>query len=111
MALNLKKPGPLGLDLFSGIGGLTIGLEAAGIRSIGGVDFSNEAKTSSDHNPAPLRCMLADVTKLTAANIERFFGITAVDIDIVAGGPPCQGFSTVGKRDATDPRNALWTSF
>ena len=35
----------------------------------------------------------------------------ASEIDIVAGGPPCQGFSTVGKRDATDPRNSLWTAF
>src|SRR5262249_9535122 len=38
-------------------------------------------------------------------------GLSAASIDVIAGGPPCQGFSTVGKRDSDDPRNLLWRSF
>ena len=102
---------PACFDLFCGIGGLTIGLEKAGIRTIGGVDSWEEAKTTFDSNLAPLRCMAADVTRVGVHQLEQFFGVQACEIDIVAGGPPCQGFSTVGKRDATDPRNFLWTAF
>lgn len=105
-----SKGGPLCLDLFCGIGGLTRGLDAAGIRSVGGVDCWGEAKATFEHNLAPLRCMQADLTKVTLGEIERSLDFSASDVDIVAGGPPCQGFSTVGKRDESDPRNSLWTA-
>jgi len=55
--------------------------------------------------------MEADLGRTPLAKIENFFDISAADVDIVAGGPPCQGFSTVGKREAADPRNSLWTAF
>lgn len=102
---------PLCLDLFCGIGGLSLGLAAAGIRPVGGLDHWEEAKATYDRNHSPLRCMLADLTRITVGEIERFFGLDSTTIDVVAGGPPCQGFSTVGKRDETDPRNNLWRHY
>jgi len=99
------------LDLFCGIGGLTLGLEAAGIQSVGGIDHWNEAKATFEHNHKPLKCMFSDLTKTTLKEIEGFFGVTAADIDIIGGGPPCQGFSTVGKRMEADPRNTLWRHY
>lgn len=111
MAGKRSNVRPVCLDLFCGIGGLTSGLEAAGLRAVGGVDHWAEAKATFERNLAPLRCMEADLTLTSLPQIENFFGISAADIDIVAGGPPCQGFSTVGKRDAADPRNLLWTAF
>jgi DNA (cytosine-5)-methyltransferase 1 len=103
--------GPTCLDLFCGIGGLTIGLEQAGIRSLGGIDCWEDAKATFDHNLAPLRCMLGDLTKISTHQMGESFGIDPLEIDVIAGGPPCQGFSTVGKRDASDPRNDLWSAF
>ncbi len=111
MAGQRARDGPACLDLFCGIGGLTIGLEQAGIRSVGGIDHWADAQATFEHNLAPLRCMLADVTKLSVSDVGQFFKAPAAEIDIVTGGPPCQGFSTVGKRDSADPRNSLWTAF
>jgi DNA (cytosine-5)-methyltransferase 1 len=108
---NSLVASPRSLDLFCGIGGITIGFEASGIRSIGGVDYWQDAKRTFDHNHSPLRCMLSDMTKTSVGEIELFFGIRAKDIDIVAGGPPCQGFSSVGKMDPNDPRNTLWRHY
>ena len=102
---------PRCLDLFCGIGGLSLGLEKAGISSIGGIDFWPDARITFEHNLRPIRCMLTDLTCTTPKQIEKFFGISAYDVDIISGGPPCQGFSTVGKRNEFDPRNALWQHY
>lgn len=108
---NKARPAPKCLDLFAGIGGLTLGLDAAGIECIGGIDSWEEAVRTFEHNLKPLKCMKSDLTKTRVSEIEAFFGTRLGDIDIVSGGPPCQGFSTVGKRDEKDPRNLLWTHF
>jgi DNA (cytosine-5)-methyltransferase 1 len=102
---------PRFLDLFCGIGGLSLGLERAGFEPVGGIDLWEEARATFERNHPACRFLLADVTKTAVADIERQFGVRAADIDIVAGGPPCQGFSTVGKRNAADPRNGLWRRF
>jgi len=108
MKTNTRKP--RSLDLFCGIGGLTLGMERAGISCIGGVDHWPEAKATFEHN-LPLRCLQSDLTRTSVSEIEAFFGISASDIDVMSGGPPCQGFSTVGKRDESDSRNVLWQHY
>jgi DNA (cytosine-5)-methyltransferase 1 len=77
---------------------------------IGGVDCWEDAAATFERNLAT-RCYRADLSTVMPAEIERFFGVRARDIDVIAGGPPCQGFSTIGKRDSADPRNRLWTHF
>jgi len=98
---------PRTLDLFSGMGGLTVGLHRAGLHAIGGVDNWPDAARTFEHNLG-LPCMQADLREVNASDICDYFGIISKDIDILVGGPPCQGFSTVGKRDSADPRNELW---
>lgn len=109
MASERKKP--RSLDLFCGIGGLALGMERAGFSCVGGVDCWKDAKATFEHNLAHLRCMVSDLTETTPSQIEEFFGVSVNDIDVIAGGPPCQGFSTVGKRDEFDPRNSLWRHY
>ncbi len=55
--------------------------------------------------------MNADLTNVSVQSILDFFSVEAKEIDVIVGGPPCQGFSTVGKRDEKDPRNRLWWHF
>ena len=98
------------LDLFCGIGGLALGFERAGIRSVGGVDHWQDAARTFEHNLGR-RCLVSDLRTTTVEEMEAAFGVTRDQIDVVAGGPPCQGFSTVGKRDVSDPRNTLWENF
>lgn len=94
------------VDLFCGLGGLSLGLQASGINVLGGMDIWKDAVETYKFN---LRhpCTLGDITKLSAEKFLESINADAGDIDIMAGGPPCQGFSTVGKRNESDPRNTL----
>ena len=102
---------PRFLDLFCGICGLSLGLQQAGLRPVGGVDVWGEALATFRHNHPGVKTLEADITRLNQSLLEAEFAAAASDIDLVVGGPPCQGFSTVGKRDAADPRNLLWQGF
>lgn len=101
---------PRCLDFFCGIGGLTIGMERAGFRTIGGIDNWEKAKSTYEHN-LDHECMLADLSETSVSEIETYFDVSRTEIDVIVGGPPCQGFSTVGKREIDDPRNRLWRHY
>lgn len=96
------------LDLFAGCGGLTTGFEMASLdgaprfKSVGAIDNWRAACESFKLNhQAEVVC--AGVSKKTVGDMLDRVG----DVDVVAGGPPCQGFSTSGKRALDDPRNGL----
>jgi len=99
------------IDFFCGIGGLSIGLERAGIDVIGGIDNWKDALLTYDYNHLGKKSLLGDVTELSPRAIAEHFDIDLSEVDIVAGGPPCQGFSTVGKRNLLDERNGLWKHY
>ena len=107
---NRMKNSPTILDLFCGIGGLSLGMHRAGFRSVGGVDMWQDALETFSHN-LKTPTMLADVTEVGAREIAEHFSVEPYDIDVLVGGPPCQGFSTVGKREESDPRNSLWSHY
>jgi DNA (cytosine-5)-methyltransferase 1 len=94
------------LDLFCGAGGLTLGLQQAGWECAGALDHSEDALETYHHNFASHPTFLDNISSF-ALNIPR----ATRDVDWVVGGPPCQGFSTVGKRLRNDPRNALVQEF
>lgn len=98
------------LDLFCGVGGLTLGLERAGLHSVGGADIWDDALATFQHN-LKVPTLHADVTQISRAEICRKLGVDGKLVDILVGGPPCQGFSTVGKRKLNDPRNQLWSHY
>lgn len=97
------------IDLFSGCGGFSKGLEMSGHECVLGVDFDQAAidTFAKNHKRAQAICM--DITKLSKAKLAKIIDINSVDM--VVGGPPCQGFSTVGKGQADDDRNALFKQF
>ena len=111
MATVKNQRPPRFLDLFCGIGGLSIGLQRSGLSPVGGIDNWPEARATFERNHPGVKFLLADIDTIGLPRIEAEFATEAGAIDVVVGGPPCQGFSTVGKRDESDPRNLLWRSF
>ncbi|WP_010615446.1 DNA cytosine methyltransferase, partial [Actinomyces oris] len=95
------------LDLFAGAGGLTAGFHTASsrFRSIAAVEMDPEAAAS-------YRATFPK-TEVYAGAIQDWLaeGKIPTGVDVVVGGPPCQGFSTLGKRDAEDARNRLWEQY
>jgi DNA (cytosine-5)-methyltransferase 1 len=97
------------IDLFSGCGGFSTGMEMAGHKCILGVDNDQHAIETFKKNHKYAQGLLIDINKLTKKKLANLIDIK--DVDMVIGGPPCQGFSTVGKGDAQDARNDLFQQF
>ena len=108
------------IDLFSGCGGLTLGLSRAGIRGIFAVEKSPDAFLTLQYNlmiqrthfdwPDWLEKRSHDINVLLEEHkndLLRYQG----KVDLLAGGPPCQGFSLAGRRKKSDKRNSLVDSY
>ena len=98
------------IDLFCGCGGLTQGLAESGLDIVAGIDIWDRAIESykANHNHIGL---CKDLTKYGPKELEielEKIHIKKSDIDMIVGGPPCQGFSVAGKRLKDDPRNKLY---
>lgn len=96
------------LDLFCGAGGFSQGFKKAGFDIVVGIDKWDKAietyKKNHDHI-----ALCKDLTTYTPSKLVKEYKIK--DIDVIIGGPPCQGFSSAGKRDVNDPRNSLFMEF
>lgn len=97
------------LDLFCGCGGLSKGFEEAGYKIIYGIDFWSDALKTFEYNHKNAQAIHADLSSQSVEDIVKKYKIN--DIDVVIGGPPCQGFSIAGKRDVHDERNLLYKAF
>ncbi len=97
------------VDLFAGAGGLSCGLEQAGMECVLGVDFDKAAMQTFKRNHKHAEVFVGDIGKLSDEMAVELSGNQK--IDLVCGGPPCQGLSTVGKGIPNDPRNYLFLQF
>ncbi|HVH73289.1 MAG TPA: DNA cytosine methyltransferase [Stellaceae bacterium] len=106
---------PRVLDLFCGAGGLSVGFDAAGYKIVGGIDNNEIAVKTFTNNIADAKGLIRDLRKSDFSDIKDFVGPSGVDI--IIGGPACQGFSTSGGlsrtrgRDDKDPRNQLFVNY
>jgi DNA (cytosine-5)-methyltransferase 1 len=98
------------LDLFCGCGGMSLGLTSAGLNIVAGIDIWDKAINNYKKN-FHHEAICADLTKLSPELFEKTYNINKNSIDILVGGPPCQGFSIAGKRDNKDPRNSLFMEY
>jgi len=97
------------MDLFSGAGGLSRGFMDAGFDVVLGVDFDDAALQTFSANHGDAVAMKLDLFNLDNVNqIVDFFKARKLKLDVLVGGPPCQGFSLAGKRDENDERNVLY---
>ena len=97
------------IDLFCGCGGLSLGFEQAGYNVLLGIDVWKDALETFRHNHKNGATLCADLSKLTGEEVDR--EINSQKVDVIIGGPPCQGFSVAGKRIVDDERNTLYKSF
>lgn len=97
------------IDLFCGCGGLSRGFEMAGFETKIAIDMWEDAVKTYNHNQGKTVAVCEDVHNWN----DEFLGKLVEDGDIVGivGGPPCQGYSTVGTRDVNDPRNHLYKEY
>ena len=86
------------IELFAGAGGLALGLEQAGFRHIGLVEFNKAAADTLLINRPSWNVLHEDVAKVAGRDLEEEFGVAIGELDLLSGGAPCQSFSYAGKR-------------
>lgn len=100
---------PKVIDLFAGVGGLSLGFKMAGFEIVLANEFEESIAKSYIYNHPDTEVIVEDITKLS---IKDVFSDYKDRIDVVIGGPPCQGFSQKGQRKSiNDDRNYLFKQF
>ncbi|MCL4148886.1 UNVERIFIED_CONTAM: hypothetical protein GTU68_060074, partial [Idotea baltica] len=93
------------IDLFAGCGGMTQGFVDAGFEPVLAVELNPNAAATYAVNFDP------DVGHTLCCDIADVDSSMVPEAEIVIGGPPCQGFSSLGRQDVDDPRNKLWSEY
>ena len=91
------------IDIFSGCGGLTTGLRAAGFNVLGAVDINRPACLAYKLNHPEVRVFVLDIRKLTTTFFTQTLEIEKGELGLLAGCPPCQGFSRMRTKNRTEP--------
>lgn len=99
------------IDLFSGAGGISVGLETAGFDVLLANDIDVASGRSYQRNLPGHHFVTGDVRALAGQQIRKETGLRRGELDLLIGGPPCQGFSIIGARATDDPRNDLFREF
>lgn len=107
--MNHKKP--IAIDLFSGCGGLTLGLKQAGFNVVAAVEIDPVFVETYKLNHREVDVWADDVRNIKTDEFKRRLKLRKGQLDLLAGCPPCQGFSTIGTRKGSDERNDLVLDF
>lgn len=103
----MKKPTVV--DLFCGAGGLSTGFKMAGFRVLLGIDHCKPCVETFRENHRGVKAIEADIRTVEASSVMKI--LDGEKVDVIVGGPPCQGFSVAGDMDPNDPRNSLFREF
>jgi DNA (cytosine-5)-methyltransferase 1 len=107
----MRKNKPVAIDLFCGVGGMSLGFEQAGFTVLAAIDSDPVSAETYSRNFPNCKVICSDVSKLSASRIRSLARLGNRQIDVLFGGPPCQGFSLIGKRRFDDGRNRLLYEF
>ena len=90
-----RKKYPIAIDLFSGCGGLTLGLKQAGFRVIGAIENDPVAVETYQLNHRKVKVWCKDIRKVSVSSVMRELNLEKGELDLLAGCPPCQSFSSM----------------
>ena len=106
---------PTLIDLFSGCGGLALGFHQAGFKTVLANELHPDPASTYVHNLCPKNPEIMHVgpieKQLSRARLDKWLSNITYDVDCIAGGPPCQGFSMAGSGKSKDPRNLLFKEY
>jgi DNA (cytosine-5)-methyltransferase 1 len=102
---------PTVISTFAGCGGSSLGYQMAGFKELLAVEWDQNAIDTFRLNFPDIPVYHGDIAKLTGADCMQLTGIKKGSLDVLDGSPPCQGFSTAGKRKYDDPRNSLFKEY
>jgi len=100
----------IAIDLFAGAGGLSLGLQQAGFSVIAAFELDASATQTYRTNIGD-HATIMDIANASPAAIRKSLGLRLYELDLLAGGPPCQGFSIQRRGGLTDSRNSLISAF
>ena len=107
MSIMKKQNSLTFIDLFSGAGGLLRGFIDAGYNPVFSVEMWEPAIATHKINYPSVKIIESDIRNISNDSLNKYCD----NVDVIVGGPPCQGFSTIGKRIVKDPRNELVFEF
>ena len=97
------------IELFSGAGGLALGVEKAGFNTLGLIEFDKDAADTLKKNRPNWNVINDDIANISCLDLEKYFSIKKGELDLLSGGAPCQAFSYAGKRlGLEDARGTLF---
>lgn len=102
---------PTVISTFAGCGGSSLGYHMAGFRELLAVEWEQNAADTFRLNFPHVPLYHGDIAKLSVAECLRLAGVAPGELDVFDGSPPCQGFSTAGKREIGDARNQLFREY
>jgi DNA (cytosine-5)-methyltransferase 1 len=102
---------PTVISTFAGCGGSSLGYQLAGFRELLAVEWDDNAVATFRLNFPDVPVYYGDIAALSVEECLSLARIAPGDLDILDGSPPCQGFSTAGKRVLDDPRNQLFREY
>ena len=102
---------PTVISTFSGCGGSSLGYSMAGYREVLAVEWDDNAVATFRLNFPEVPVYHGDIAKLSVEECLRLAGVEVGELDVLDGSPPCQGFSTAGKRNLDDERNQLFREY
>ena len=108
---SATKQEPTAISLFAGAGGCSLGFGQAGYNIRFATDLDSDAVKSYRRNFSRTPCEAVDIRELTADSVLQRIGLKPGELDMLLGGPPCQGFSSAGGKAGDDPRNSLLSHY
>lgn len=102
---------PTVISTFAGCGGSSLGYSMAGFRELLAIEWDDNAAETFRINFPEIPVYQGDIAKITVEQILEMTGLQPGQLDVLDGSPPCQGFSTAGKRAMEDPRNQLFLEY